>query len=57
MMQYGASEHFAQRLIDMLVAKDKGLDSAERRTPETPTPTTFRQWCEEVLKPAFEQQA
>jgi hypothetical protein len=22
------------------------------RTPENSTPTSFRQWCEEVLKPA-----
>ena len=57
LMQYGASEHFAQRLVDMMVAKDKGLDSAERRTPDNTTPTTFRQWCEEVLKPVFHQQA
>ena len=26
--------------------------NAEPRTPESTTPTTFRQWCEEVLKPA-----
>jgi uncharacterized protein YbjT (DUF2867 family) len=53
MMQYGASEAFAQRLIDMHTAKDNGLDCAEPRTPENSTPTTFRQWCEEVLKPAI----
>ena len=31
----------------MMVAKDQGLDNAEPRTPESTTPTTFRQWCEE----------
>jgi uncharacterized protein YbjT (DUF2867 family) len=52
LLQYGASETFAQRLIDMHTAKDNGLDCAEPRTPQNTTPTTFRQWCEEVLKPA-----
>jgi hypothetical protein len=39
-------------MVDMMVAKDNGLDNGELRTPETTTPTSFRQWCEEVLKPA-----
>ncbi len=56
MVQFGASEHFAQRLADMLVAKDKGLDCAEPRTIENTTPTTFRQWCEDELKPAILRQ-
>jgi hypothetical protein len=43
----------AQSLVDMHAAKDNGLDSSEPRTPENTTPTSFRQWCEEVLKPAF----
>jgi hypothetical protein len=51
-MQFGASEAFAQSLVEMHAAKDKGLDSSEPRTPENTTPTSFRQWCEEVLKPA-----
>jgi hypothetical protein len=33
-------------------AKDQGLDNAEPRTPESTTPTTFRQWCQDILKPA-----
>jgi uncharacterized protein YbjT (DUF2867 family) len=53
LMKFGASEAFAQSLVEMHAAKDKGLDSAEPRTAENTTPTTFRQWCEEVLKPAF----
>ena len=40
----------AQATVDMMVAKDQGLDNAEPRTPESTTPTTFRQWCEEILK-------
>jgi uncharacterized protein YbjT (DUF2867 family) len=50
--EYGMSEAMAQGMADMFVAKNEGLDNAETRTPENTTPTTFRQWCEEVLKPA-----
>jgi uncharacterized protein YbjT (DUF2867 family) len=53
LIQYGASEHFAQGLVDMLRAKDEGLDHTEPRTAENTTPTTFRTWCTEVLKPAM----
>jgi len=34
------------------VAKNEGLDNAEPRTAGSTTPTSFRQWCREVLKPA-----
>jgi uncharacterized protein YbjT (DUF2867 family) len=47
----GMSEAMAQGTLDMLNAKDEGLDNAEPRTPESTTPTSFRQWCEAVLKP------
>ncbi len=52
LMKFGASEEFAQSLLEMYAAKDNGLDNFEPRTPENTTPTSFRQWCEEVLKPA-----
>jgi hypothetical protein len=39
-------------MVDMMRAKDEGLDEGVPRTPETTSPTTFRQWCAEVLKPA-----
>ena len=42
----------AQGMLDMMVAKNEGLDNAEPRTPQSTTPTSFRQWCEDVLKPA-----
>ena len=42
----------AQAMLDMMVAKDNGIDNAEPRTPESTTPTSFRQWCEDVLEPA-----
>ena len=48
----GMSDAMAQATVDMMTAKDQGLDNAEPRTPESTTPTSFRQWCEEVLKPA-----
>ena len=48
----GMSDAMAQATADMMVAKDQGLDNAEPRTPESTTPTTFRQWCQEILKPA-----
>ena len=51
------SEPVAQAMVDMMLAKDAGLDSGVVRTAEDAvrTPTTFRAWCLEVLKPAFEQ--
>jgi uncharacterized protein YbjT (DUF2867 family) len=48
---HGMSDAMAQGMLDMAVAKDNGLDNAVVRTPQSTTPTTFRQWCEEVLKP------
>ena len=53
LIQHGANPIFAQGIVDMMAAKDKGMDNLEPRTPENTTPTSFRQWCEEVLKPAI----
>ena len=52
LMQYGANEVFAQGIVDMLIAKSNGMDNAEPRTAQNTTPTSFRQWCEAVMKPA-----
>ena len=52
LIERGMSDAFAQGMVDMYVAKNAGLDNAEPRTPGNTTPTSFRQWCEEVLKPA-----
>jgi uncharacterized protein YbjT (DUF2867 family) len=49
---FGMSEAMAQGMLDMMMAKNEGIDNAEPRTPQSTTPTSFRQWCEEVLKPA-----
>jgi uncharacterized protein YbjT (DUF2867 family) len=49
---FGFSGAMARGMLDMAVAKNNGLDNGVARTPEFSTPTTFRQWCLEVLKPA-----
>jgi uncharacterized protein YbjT (DUF2867 family) len=51
-VQRGMSEAMAQGMTDMARAKNEGLDNAVPRTPENSTPTGFRQWCEEELRPA-----
>ena len=53
LLSHGASESLAQGLVDLHAAIDDGLYAHEPRTAESATPTSFRQWCEEVLKPAF----
>ncbi len=52
LLGFGTSEAMAQGALDMMLAKNAGLDKAEPRTAEATTPTSFRQWCEEVLRPA-----
>jgi hypothetical protein len=49
---YGVSEAMARAMVDMMRAEDAGLDAAEPRTPGSSSPTSFRQWCREVLRPA-----
>jgi uncharacterized protein YbjT (DUF2867 family) len=51
-VRLGMSDAMAQGYTDMAWAKNEGLDNGVQRTPENSTPTSFRQWCEEVLKPA-----
>ncbi|WP_306212346.1 NAD(P)H-binding protein [Actinoplanes sp. RD1] len=48
----GVSEAMAHGRVDMLVAKNNGLDDTHPGTPLGST--TFRQWCLDVLKPAVE---
>jgi len=48
---FGMSDAMAQGQTDMAWAKNQGLDNAVARTSESSTPTTFRQWAEEELKP------
>jgi uncharacterized protein YbjT (DUF2867 family) len=51
-IRLGASDAMAQGYADMAWAKNEGLDNGVQRTPQNSTPTSFRQWCDEVLKPA-----
>ncbi|MFI0226906.1 NAD(P)H-binding protein [Streptomyces lydicus] len=50
----GVGDALVQGYLDMMRAKDDGLDEGVRRTPQTASPTTFREWCEQVLKPAVQ---
>ena len=49
----GASTSFAHGYVDMMRAKDEGVDNGARRTDGPSAPTTFRRWCEEELTPAI----
>jgi uncharacterized protein YbjT (DUF2867 family) len=51
-VSFGMSDAMAQGMTDMARAKNEGLDNGVQRTPENSTPTSFRRWSEEVLKPA-----
>jgi len=51
-VSFGMSDAMAQGMTDMAWAKNEGIDNGVQRTPENSTPTSFRQWAEEVLKPA-----
>ena len=51
---FGMSDAMAQGMTDMAWAKNEGMDNAVQRTPENSTPTSFRQWCEQALKPAVQ---
>ncbi|SDU81257.1 Uncharacterized conserved protein YbjT, contains NAD(P)-binding and DUF2867 domains [Microlunatus sagamiharensis] len=55
--RYGMSPAVAQALVDMDLAKERGLDTAVTRTPKNTTPTTLRQWATEVLRPMIEEMA
>ncbi|WBO23800.1 NmrA family NAD(P)-binding protein [Sphingomonas abietis] len=50
---FGMSEVIVQGYVDMMTAKNEGLDNAEPRTAGATSPTSFRTWCETILKPAI----
>ncbi|WP_327588176.1 NAD(P)H-binding protein [Nonomuraea sp. NBC_00507] len=53
MSQYGITEGAAQGMADMVTAQNDGIYDHETRTPPFAIPgTSFRQWCQDVLKPA-----
>jgi len=49
----GASVGMADSVANMMIAQQEGIDRMERRSALSATPTTFRQFCEEVLRPAL----
>ncbi|MBC2908202.1 NAD(P)H-binding protein [Streptomyces cupreus] len=52
--EQGVGEAFVEGYVDMMRSKDEGLDDGVPRTPGTASPTSFREWCEQVLKPAIQ---
>ncbi|WP_405560868.1 NAD(P)H-binding protein [Streptomyces sp. NBC_01180] len=54
MLSFGASPGMARAMADMATAKIDGLDEGVARTTGNSTPTSFRQWCVEVLRPAVD---
>ncbi|WP_061933723.1 NAD(P)H-binding protein [Aureimonas sp. AU22] len=53
--QRGVSPAVEEGYADMMSAKAEGLDTFVVRTPDNTTPTTFRQWCTDVLKPVVDR--
>jgi hypothetical protein len=51
LMQRGMSDEFATGYVDMMRAKNEGMDNMAERTSANSAPTTFRQWAEAELKP------
>ncbi len=54
MCDLGASEGMAQAYVEMLTAKNEGMDHLVTPASRRDTPTTFRTWCEEELRPLME---
>ncbi len=47
----GVSDAFVRGYVEMMRAKDEGMDNAAVRTPSSSTATRFAEWCRTVLKP------
>jgi uncharacterized protein YbjT (DUF2867 family) len=54
MLRRGASQAMAQDMADMTEAQNNGIYDAEPRDPGSAAPTSFRQWCQDTLKPAVQ---
>jgi uncharacterized protein YbjT (DUF2867 family) len=52
MTQRGASEGVAHDMVEMITAQNAGIYNADQ-TAAIPMPTSFRTWCQEVLRPAL----
>ncbi len=53
-VQFGGSEAVAQWLVEMRADSERDPHGSIARTAENTTSFTFREWCEEVLKPAVQ---
>jgi uncharacterized protein YbjT (DUF2867 family) len=54
MVQRGASPTIAHDMAAMTEAQNNGIYDAEPREPGSAAPTSFRQWCQDTLKPAIQ---
>ncbi len=54
LLQHGASQAMAQDMADMIEAQNNGIYDAEPRDPDSAAATSFRQWCQDTLKPAVQ---
>lgn len=52
-MTRGLTDAFAQGYVDMLRAKERGMDNVASRDTAIIGPTSFRQWVEQELKPVI----
>jgi uncharacterized protein YbjT (DUF2867 family) len=54
MVRHGASPALAEDMAAMVNAQNNGIYDAEPRDPASATATGFRQWCQDILKPAVQ---
>ncbi len=54
MRDFGASGGMAQAYVEMLTAKNEGMDHLVSPASRHDTPTTFRMWCDDELRPLIE---
>jgi hypothetical protein len=54
MLRRGVSEAMAQDMAGMTEAQNNGIYDAEPRDPGSAAPISFRQWCQDTLKPAVQ---
>ena len=53
LLQFGATDAAAQGLIDIYSSMKNGVFNKVPRNPQSSSPTTIKQWCHDVLKPAL----
>lgn len=53
LLERGASVGMAEAVVRMAIAQSEGIDRMDRRSALGTTPTTFREFCVEVLRPAL----